>query len=254
MFCPHTGTYPVSKLTVIDNRLPVDVSVYAYSRYKHNDMNRSATPAVAFTAVIKNPLSTNVTTSFMFNLPLGIEPRTQRSATQMPQNVSAGYPSNEWSAEGLSSLTQVDCFTACSSNSSCMSWSYNSVSKMCNMFSDVRLNGHDDNSFAGVKVGAVVVCSTYFNVIVIQCTRTLHIQCTFFASVYRGYFERDGKCIASEIHPNQGSGLWRKSHSFPCKNHCIILYTYFLHEICTILRLCCTFCWFLSYHIYIHWG
>ena len=145
----HTlGAYPVSKLSVIDSRLPLDVDVYAYSRYKHSDMNRSATPAVAITAVVKNHLSVNVTASFMFNLPLGIEPHTQRLAQQMNQNTY----SDVQSAQGQASPTPMDCFMSCSSNSFCKSWSYDNVSKTCYMFDEIRLNGHMDNSFAGVKV------------------------------------------------------------------------------------------------------
>ena len=144
----------MSKLSVIDDRLPVDVDVYAYSRYKHNDMNQSATPAVAFTALIKNHLSENVTTSFMFNLPLGIEPHTQRMAQQMAPKASASYHSDSWSVKGQAIASPLDCFMNCSSNSSCKSWSYNNASQTCNMFSDVRLNGHDDKSCAGIKVSS----------------------------------------------------------------------------------------------------
>ena len=139
----------MSKLSVVDNRLPVDVSVYAYSRYKHNDMDRSATPAVAFTALIKNRRSENVTASLMFNLPLGIEPRTQRMAHQMSQT---SYHSDKWSAKGQAGSSPLECFMDCSSNSFCKSWSYDNVSKTCYLFEEVRLNGHDGNSSAGVKV------------------------------------------------------------------------------------------------------
>lgn len=66
-----TGSFPVSVLEVDDPRLPVDVAVYAYSSYKHNDMNTSATPAVAFTAVLRNTQSRDVNASFMLNLPIG---------------------------------------------------------------------------------------------------------------------------------------------------------------------------------------
>ena len=144
----------MSKLSVVDNRLPVDVSVYAYSRYKHNDMDRSATPAVAFTALIKNRRSENVTASLMFNLPLGIEPRTQRMARQMSQNVSSSYHSYMSSAKGQAGSSPLECFTDCSSNSFCKSWSYDNVSNTCYLFEEVRLNGHDENSFAGVKVSS----------------------------------------------------------------------------------------------------
>ena len=58
-------------LQVGDPRLPIDVAVYAYSSYKHSDMNTSATPAVAFTAVLSNLQTSDVTASFMLNLPIG---------------------------------------------------------------------------------------------------------------------------------------------------------------------------------------
>ena len=62
----------MSKLTVSDPELPVDMSVFVYHWYKHNDMNTSATPAVAFTAVLTNPnTNTSYNASFLMNLPLG---------------------------------------------------------------------------------------------------------------------------------------------------------------------------------------
>ena len=61
----------MTKLTVKDTRVPIEASIYAYPWYKHNDMNASATPAVAFTAVLHNPLEDEVTSSFMINLPIG---------------------------------------------------------------------------------------------------------------------------------------------------------------------------------------
>ena len=71
-FCLMIGAYPVSKLKPIDNRLPIDVSVYAYSSYRFNRMNESALPAVAFTAVLENPLEKDVKASVMLNIPAGV--------------------------------------------------------------------------------------------------------------------------------------------------------------------------------------
>lgn len=65
------GAHPLSKLTVLDSRVPIETSVYAYPMFKHDDMNVSATPAVAFTAVLYNPLNKEVSASFMMNLPIG---------------------------------------------------------------------------------------------------------------------------------------------------------------------------------------
>ena len=55
--CTLIGAHPISKLDVMDSKLSTDISVYAYPCYRFNDMNTSATPAVAFTAVIHNSLS-----------------------------------------------------------------------------------------------------------------------------------------------------------------------------------------------------
>ena len=77
LLLPFSGAHPTTRLDVNDGRLPLDISIHAYPRYRFNDMNTSATPAIAFTAVIHNPLSTNASASFLFNLPLGIEPDTQ---------------------------------------------------------------------------------------------------------------------------------------------------------------------------------
>ena len=82
----QTGAHPMSKLVVMDSRFPVTATVYAYSRYKVGDMNTSATPAVAFTAILENPLNETLTASFMFNFPHGIEPHTQRAFPQMSDN------------------------------------------------------------------------------------------------------------------------------------------------------------------------
>ncbi len=150
---PNAGAHPISKLDVLDPRFPLDVSVYAYPWYKHNDMNRSATPAVAFTAVMTNPLKETVMASFMFNLPLGIEPRTQRFAHQMAPD-SSDSSSFKRSSGGLPSSSPLKCFETCSLEASCMSWSYDTQTAICYVFPEVRLNGHDDNSFAGVKVRA----------------------------------------------------------------------------------------------------
>lgn len=164
----------MSKLIVRDPRVPIEVSVYAYPWYQHNDMNTSATPAVAFTTVLHNPLDAVVTTSFMLNLPIGIEPHTQRFQPQMSKFVP--LRPDETESEGshnafnfnkrgdsrdgiknqiLSELSvngEKDCFRSCGEEALCRSWSYDTVTRVCTMFSDVRMNGHLEGSFAGVKV------------------------------------------------------------------------------------------------------
>ena len=110
-------------------------------------MNSSATPAVAFTAVMENPLDEEVTASFMFNLPLGIEPHTQRVAQQMTDdNATFG------TVMTIAVSSVLECFGVCNTVSSCSSWSYDIEKEICQLFYDVRLNGHNDSCNAGVKV------------------------------------------------------------------------------------------------------
>ena len=140
----------MSRLDVGDNKLPVDISIYAYPRYRLNDMNTSATPAVAFTTVIHNPLSKSVNASFLFNLPLGMEPNTQRVQSQMTPPSTMSIP---YSLLGqLQATSPLDCFHQCNNMSSCMSWSYDATNQSCSPFNDVRLNGFKNGSYSGVKV------------------------------------------------------------------------------------------------------
>ena len=156
--CIIAGTHPTSRLDVEDHRLPLDISVHAYSRYKVNDMNTSATPAVAFTAVIHNPLSTSADASFLFNLPLGIEPNTQRVEPQMTPPLTESTPSSFLGQHQLSS--KLDCFDYCNMWDSCLSWSYNATNQTCFLFDDVQMNGHESGSYSGVKVLFFFVVTT----------------------------------------------------------------------------------------------
>ena len=122
-------------------------------------MNTSATPAVAFTATIRNPLNERVNASLLFNLPLGIEPNTQRMESQMASPI---IPSNlSFSLGQYLATSHLDCFSFCSNLSSCLSWSYNSTNQACSIFEDVRLNGHKDGSYSGIKVAKFTICCAY---------------------------------------------------------------------------------------------
>ena len=144
--CTIIGAHPISRLDVIDSRIPIDISVYAYPRYRFNDMNTSATPAVAFTAVIRNSLSESVDASFLFNLPLGMEPHTLRLQEQMSPS-----PRNSTKKQHLA-LTAQECFEFCNRDDSCLSWTYEVSNYKCLLFDDVRMNGHHDGFVAGIKV------------------------------------------------------------------------------------------------------
>ena len=154
LFLHFSGAHPTSKLDVKDGRLPLDISIHAYPRYRFNDMNTSATPAIAFTAVIHNPLSTSANASFLFNLPLGIEPDTQRVKPQMTPPETKSTPGNVLGQHQV--VSEMDCFDNCSKSDSCMSWSYNGTNQSCSLFGDVRMNGHMSGSYSGVKVLLVV--------------------------------------------------------------------------------------------------
>ena len=143
----------MSRLDVEDSKLPLDISVFAYPRYRFNDMNTSATPAVAFTAVIHNPLSKSVNASFLFNLPLGMEPNTQRVEPQMTPP-STKSTSNSFLGQHQAT-SQLDCFDHCNNLSSCMSWSYDATNQTCSSFNDVRMNGFKNGSYSGVEVPSI---------------------------------------------------------------------------------------------------
>ena len=120
-------------------------------------MNTSATPAIAFTAVIHNPLSTSANASFLFNLPLGIEPDTQRVKPQMTPPLTKSTPGSILGQHQVPS--EMDCFDYCNKNDSCMSWSYNGTNQSCSLFDDVRMNGHKSGFYSGVKVLLHCTCT-----------------------------------------------------------------------------------------------
>ena len=122
-------------------------------------MNTSATPAVAFTAAIHNPLNESVSASFLFNLPLGMEPNTQRVESQMASPIIPISPSSSLGQHLATS--HLDCFNFCSNLNSCLSWSYDPINQACSIFEDVRLNGHRDGSYSGIKVAKFAICCAY---------------------------------------------------------------------------------------------
>ena len=148
----------MSKLVVMDNRLPVTATIYAYSRYKVGDMNTSATPAVAFTAVLVNPLNEKITASFMFNFPHGIEPHTQRITPQISHNGTLYKSPPIRTVDTIDALT---CFEHCSTTEICSSWSYDELGRTCLLYENVRLNGYKSGNSAGVKVSGVAAKASW---------------------------------------------------------------------------------------------
>ena len=138
----------------MDTRLPVTATIYAYSRYKVGDMNTSATPSVAFTAVLGNPLNETITASFMFNFPHGIEPHTQRVTYQPSPDEDTPYQGRHGAPlQTVVATDTMSCFDFCNSVGACSSWSYDEVANVCIIYDDVRLNGYQAGHSSGVKVG-----------------------------------------------------------------------------------------------------
>ena len=101
-----------------------------------------------------------------------MEPHTQRFEPQMPKYVPIIPPQkydhfhrvyyddikdtlqyeNSMVLSELNKNDELECFTDCNEEDLCQSWSYDSVAGVCYMFSDVRMNGHMDGAFSGVKV------------------------------------------------------------------------------------------------------
>lgn len=133
----YSGAFPVSRLQLKDNGIPVDASLFAYSSFHVADMEESAKPAVVFSIVVKNTLSTPVSVDFMFNFPLQIEQDTRR-------NTSTGTFSRL-----LASPSPADCAAQClAKGAACQSWNWRT--DYCQLRHDTPLNHFEAGSFSGV--------------------------------------------------------------------------------------------------------
>ena len=172
----------MSKLVVMDNRLPVTATIYAYSRYKVGDMNTSATPAVAFTAVLVNPLNENITASFMFNFPHGIEPHTQRPYHQLTpkEEEETTHPVGKV-LKGV--VDPVTCFEACNGDPVCSCWTFNTADQSCVIYPYVLLNGYQEGCYAGVKVRGLMegggTCCLCVHVCIHVCAYVYEFVCAY---------------------------------------------------------------------------
>ena len=68
-----SGTYPVTRLSVLDEALTqgAEVDAYAYSSLRPTDYNASAVPAAVMTMRVDNPTDKPINASFLFSLPAG---------------------------------------------------------------------------------------------------------------------------------------------------------------------------------------
>ncbi|XP_023931770.1 uncharacterized protein LOC106167159 [Lingula anatina] len=138
----YQGSHPVSRLEVQDSCVPVEAALYGYSTYYVNNLNKSATPAIAFTLVMKNPSKTNkVDAAFMLNLPLGIEKMQDRSYVE-------GTLESE---EALTVTNDLQCMKLCSSVKECGTWTFQEDTKSCVLYTSVNLNRFNPQRSSGVK-------------------------------------------------------------------------------------------------------
>ncbi|CAH1781975.1 unnamed protein product [Owenia fusiformis] len=148
----YQGAYPVSKLEVIDDSIPVDITTYAYSSYKVGDMNASALPSIAFTMVFTNPSTTdNVLTYMIFNLGVGIEEMTQRTAKPTDDGKT------DWKSPRSIPVSNTSaCAQKCKNSNDCKSWTFFKKTKMCQLSEVANLNTFNEDTNSGLPQEWVV--------------------------------------------------------------------------------------------------
>jgi non-lysosomal glucosylceramidase len=92
----YGGAHPVSRLDVLDDLggSKVNASLFAYSVFKHNDMDATARPAAAFTLSVKNDGAEAANVSFLFQVRFSQHPQSHthansKRASRAPRSVHA---------------------------------------------------------------------------------------------------------------------------------------------------------------------
>ena len=135
----YHGSYPVSKLEIIDYSLIANMNLYAYSILKPGNLNRSMTPAIIFSLNIQNPNDYPIEVDFMYNAPLSV----QIDQTRLSKNVIQQIASNMY----------TQCISLCDQNPSCASWNWQMVNDQntCVLYSDVGNNVYLSGHVSGVR-------------------------------------------------------------------------------------------------------
>ncbi|CAF4796443.1 unnamed protein product [Rotaria sp. Silwood1] len=135
----YYGSYPVSKLELIDYKLIGNMDLYAYSILKPGDLNRSMTPAIIYSLNIENPNDYPIAIDFMYNVPLSV----QIDQTRLSKNVIQQITSN----------TYIQCISLCDQNNLCASWNWHIVNNQntCLLYSDVGNNVYLSGHVSGVR-------------------------------------------------------------------------------------------------------
>ena len=135
----YHGSYPVSKLQLIDSTLIANMDLYAYSVLKPGDLNRSMTPAIMFSLNIENPNDYPIGIDFMYNVPLSV----QIDQTRLSKNV----------IQRIISDIYIQCISLCDQNELCASWNWQIDNKQttCFLYSDVGNNVYSRGCVSGVR-------------------------------------------------------------------------------------------------------
>jgi non-lysosomal glucosylceramidase len=135
----YQGSYPVSKLKLVDQTLPAKLDLYAYSTFKQGDLNRSMTPAIIFSLNIQNPNDYAIGVDFMFNAPLS----AQVDQTRLSKNVT----------QQVASDTYAQCIPLCNQNAQCASWNWQIIDNKttCVLYSDLGNNVFFSGQVSGVR-------------------------------------------------------------------------------------------------------
>ena len=134
-----SGTYPVTRLQVLDDELTQGavVDVYAYSKLKPTDLNQSAHPAMVMSLRVSNPTDKPITADFMFTLPAGAWTDCSRDG-----NKAGGV---------IADASPAQCMQACSTHVKCLSWELDDASASCTLNTDLPLTAHRTGSHCGVR-------------------------------------------------------------------------------------------------------
>lgn len=135
----YSGAYPLSRLAVNDAVLPINVTLYAYSKLVPGDPAASAAPAVAFSVTLTNPTAAALNASLMFALPL--------AAVNDCARVTKAPLGNATAVSGYAA-----CLAACSAAAGCASWTL-SAAGLCTLAADVPLSVFAAGAYCGVQGG-----------------------------------------------------------------------------------------------------
>merc|ERR1719329_1850120 len=135
----YQGAYPVTRLELQDPALSqVNATLFALSRYRVNDLERSTLPGVALTLEAANAGGTEETVSFFVTLPLAVEEHYGRRGTQAQLSSSTAD-------------TFGECLAACQNLDTCVSWTWESASQNCILMGDAPLGAYEDGVFSGIR-------------------------------------------------------------------------------------------------------